>query len=141
MEALVRRAQAGTKFSLTLIVAFTSVAVLLVTVGLHGVLSTVVRQRTAEIGVRMALGETPGLVLYMGVGYALRLSLAGVALGTAAAVGFTRGMTSMLVGVAPTDPSTFLATAILFVAIAAASSWLPARRAAQLDPAIALREE
>jgi putative ABC transport system permease protein len=141
MEALVRRAQAGTKFSLTLIVAFTSVAVLLVTVGLHGVLSTVVRQRTAEIGARMALGATPGLVLYMVVGYALRLSLAGVALGTAAAVGFTRGMTSMLVGVAPTDPSTFLATAILFVAIAAASSWLPARRAAQLGPAIAVREE
>jgi putative ABC transport system permease protein len=141
MDALVERAQAGTRFSLLLIGVFATIAAILAGVGLYGVLSTVVRQRTAEIGVRMAMGATPGRVFNLVVGHGLRLSAAGVAIGVVAAFGLTRAMTSMLVGVKATDPLTFAATSALFLIIAAVASGLPAIRASGLDPTIALREE
>jgi len=141
MDALVERAQAGTRFQLLLIGVFAVVAALLAGVGLYGVLSTVVRQRTAEIGVRMALGAAPGSIFSLVVGQGLRLSAIGIAAGVAAALVLTRAMTTMLVGVRPTDPATFSAIAVLFFAIAALASWLPARRAAGLDPTTALRDE
>ena len=141
MEALVKRAQAGTRFSLLLIGVFAVIAALLASVGLYGVLSNVVRQRTAEIGVRMALGATPGSIFKLVVGHGLRLSAVGVAAGMFAAFGLTRAMTSMLVGVKATDPTTFTAMAALFLIIAAVASGLPGLRAARLDPNIALREE
>jgi putative ABC transport system permease protein len=141
MDALVKRAQAGTRFSLLLIGVFAVIAVLLAGVGLYGVLSTVVRQRTAEIGLRMALGAAPGSVFRLVVGHGLRLSATGVAIGVAASFGLTRAMTSMLVGVEATDPITFAAMAALFLIIAIIASGLPARRASGLDPTIALREE
>jgi putative ABC transport system permease protein len=115
-------------------------AALLVSVGLYGVLSTVVRQRTAEIGVRMALGASPGNILRFVVGHGLRLSAAGIVLGFIGALALTRGMTTMLVGVRPSDPLTFVVMSVVFFLIAALSSWLPARRAAGLDPTAALRE-
>jgi hypothetical protein len=141
MEALVEREQAGTRFSLLLIGVFATIAVLLASVGLYGVLWTMVRQRTAEIGLRMALGAAPAGILSLVVGHGLRLSAAGIAMGLCAAFGLTRAMTRMLVGVKATDPSTFAAVAVLFFCIAALAAWLPARRAAALDPAAALREE
>jgi predicted permease len=141
MEALVVRAQASTRFALLLIGVFTVIAVIIASVGLYGVLSNVVRQRTAEIGVRMALGATPGSIFKLVVGHGLRLSLIGIAAGMVAAFGLTRAITSMLVGVKATDPITFAAMAALFLIIAAIASGLPARRAARLDPTIALREE
>jgi predicted permease len=141
MDALVEHAQASTRFSLLLIGVFASVAALLAGVGLYGVLSTVVRQRTPEIGVRMALGAAPAAIFSLVVGQGLRLSAAGIALGLAAAFELTRAMTSMLVGVKATDPATFASMAVLFFVIAAIASWLPARRAAGLDPTAALREE
>src|SRR5262247_1330948 len=141
MAALVERAQAGTRFSLLLIGVFAVIAALLAGVGLYGVLSTVVRQRTAEIGVRMALGATPESVFKLVVGHGLRLSAIGVAAGMVAAFGLTRAMTSMLVGVKATDPITFAAMAALFLIVAVIASGLPARRASGLDPTIALREE
>ena len=141
MEALVKRAQAGTRFSLMLIAIFAVIAALLASVGLYGVLSNVVRQRTAEIGVRMILGATPQSIFKLVVGHGLRLSAIGVAAGMVAAFGLTRAMTSMLVGVKAIDPVTFTAMAVLFMIIAAVASGLPARRAARLDPNIALREE
>jgi putative ABC transport system permease protein len=141
MEALVEHAQASTRFSLLLIGVFASVAALLAGVGLYGVLSTVVRQRTPEIGVRMALGAAPASIFSLVVGQGLRLSAAGIGLGLLAALELTRAMTSMLVGVKATDPVTFVSMAVLFFAIAAVASWLPARRAAGLDPTAALREE
>ena len=141
MDALVEHAQASTRFSLLLIGVFAGVAALLAGVGLYGVLSTVVRQRTPEIGVRMALGAAPGSIFSLVVGQGLRLSAAGIALGLLAAFELTRAMTSMLVGVKPTDPATFVSMAALFFAIAAIASWLPAQRAARLDPTSALREE
>jgi putative ABC transport system permease protein len=110
-------------------------------VGLYGVLSTVVRLRTPEIGVRMALGAAPGTIFSLVVGQGLRLSAAGIALGLLAAFELTRAISTMLVGVKPTDPTTFLSMAVLFLVIAAVASWLPARRAAGLDPTSALREE
>jgi putative ABC transport system permease protein len=141
MEAYVEQAQAGTRFSLLLIGVFAVMAALLAGVGLYGVLSTLVRQRTAEIGVRMALGAAPGSIFQLVVGQGLRLSAGGIVLGLAAAFALTRVMTSMLVGVQATDPATFAAVAALFFAIAALACWLPARRAAGLDPTQALREE
>ena len=140
MSALVSRAQAGTRFSLTLIGTFAVMAALLVGVGLYGVLSTLVRQRTAEIGVRMALGASPGRILRLVVGQGLRLSAAGIALGLVAALVLTRAMTTMLVGVRPSDPATFAAMSAVFVVLAGVASWLPARRAAGLAPTTALRE-
>jgi putative ABC transport system permease protein len=140
MTTLVWRAQAATRFTLVLIAVFAVIAALLVAVGLYGVLSTIVSQRTAEIGVRLALGAEPSSIRGMVVGQGLRLSVAGVALGLVAAVGLTRLMSALLVGVRPSDPLTFGAMAVVFFAIAAVSSWLPARRAAALDPTIALRE-
>jgi putative ABC transport system permease protein len=105
------------------------------------VLADAVRQRTAEIGLRMALGAAPGGIFRLVVGQGLRLSAAGVALGAAAGVALTRIMSTMLVGVTPHDPATFTAIAALFFGIAAAACWVPARRAAGLDPTTALREE
>jgi putative ABC transport system permease protein len=141
MESLVDRDQAGTRFSLLLIGLFAAIAVLLASVGLYGVLASLVRQRTAEIGVRMALGADPAGIFQLIVGQGLQLSLVGIALGLLAAFGLTRAMTSMLVGVRPIDPLTFAGMALLFLLIAAIASWLPARRAASLDPSTALREE
>ncbi|MCU1238275.1 MAG: hypothetical protein JWP63_6242, partial [Candidatus Solibacter sp.] len=141
MDWIVERAQTGTRFSLFLIAAFAGIAALLAGVGLYGVLSTVVRQRTAEIGVRMALGAAPGGIFVLMVGYGLRLSVAGIAAGSLVAVLLTRAMTSMLVGIKPTDPVTFGVMAVLFFLIAALATWIPARRAAALDPSAALRAE
>jgi putative ABC transport system permease protein len=89
----------------------------------------------------MALGAAPGSVFRLIVGHGLRLSAAGVAIGVAASFGLTRAMTSMLVGVKATDPATFTAMAALFLIIAAIASGLPARRAARVDPLVALRHE
>jgi putative ABC transport system permease protein len=141
MTELVDKAGQQTRFTLLLIVTFASVAILLAGVGLYGVLSTVVRARTAEIGVRMALGAAPSSVFRLVVGRGLRLSVIGLVVGVAAAVGLTRILTSMLVGVKPTDPPTFGLMAVLFVLLSVIACWLPARRAANLQPTDALRNE
>jgi putative ABC transport system permease protein len=141
MRALVSRAMAPTRFTLVLIGVFAAVAAFLAGIGLYGVLATVVRQRRAEIGVRMAFGALPARIQGLFVGEGLKLSIIGIGLGIVVAFALTRVMTSMLIGVAPTDPLTFATMAVLFVGIAAVASWLPARRAARLDPARALREE
>jgi putative ABC transport system permease protein len=141
MDAVVEKAQSSTRFSLLLIGVFAVIAALLAGVGLYGVLATVVRQRTAEIGVRMTLGARPGNIFQLVVGQGLRLTAIGVAAGLIAAFALTRGMTTMLVGVKATDPATFVTMAAVFFAIAGMASWLPAWRAASLDPTAALREE
>jgi putative ABC transport system permease protein len=141
MEAVVEKAQAGTRFSLLLIGSFAVIAALLAGIGLYGVLATVVRQRSAEIGIRMALGAQPGNIFQLVVGQGLRLTAIGVVVGLFAAFAVTREMASMLVGIKATDPLTFVAMAVVFFLIAATSSWLPARRAAGLDPTAALLEQ
>jgi len=140
-EFLLYKAQGGTRFSLLLIGVFAAIAGVLAGVGLYGVLATTVRQRTSEIGVRMALGAEPGRIFQLVVGEGFRLSAIGIAIGLIAAFGLTRLMNAMLVGVKATDPATFGAMAIVFLLIGAAASWLPARRAAALDPTSALRDE
>jgi predicted permease len=141
MQALVDQAMGPTRFALVLIGVFAAIAAILAAVGLYGVLSTTVRQRTAEIGVRMAFGAPHRSIFALLIGEGLKLSAAGVALGMIAAFLLTRVMTSMLVGVGATDPMTFGAIVVVFFAIAVVASWIPARRAAGLQPTIALREE
>jgi len=141
MDALVVQAQAQTRFSLLLIGVFSTIAALLAGVGLYGVLATSVRQRTAEIGVRMALGAAPSRIFRLMVGKGLSLSVIGIVIGLVASFGFTRVLASMLVEVKPTDPVTFASVAVVFLVIAFLASWLPALRAAGLDPTTALRNE
>ena len=141
MDTRVVQAQAQTRFSLLLIGVFSTIAALLAGVGLYGVLATLVRQRTAEIGVRMALGAAPSRIFRLMVGKGLYLSAIGIGIGLLAAFALTRVLASMLVEVKPTDPVTFVTVAVLFLIIAFIASWLPAVRAAGLDPTTALRNE
>jgi predicted permease len=141
VETLVYQAQAGTRFALVLISVFAIIAAALAGVGLYGVLSTAVRQRTSEIGVRMALGAGPAQIFQLVVGQGFRLSVLGIAAGLIGAFVLTRLLRAMLVGIEATDPATFGIVAIVFLLVAAGASWLPARRAAALDPARALRED
>jgi predicted permease len=141
MDSLVVQAQAQTRFSLLLIGVFSTIAAILAGVGLYGVLATSVRQRTAEIGVRMALGAAPSRIFRLMVGKGLFLSVIGIGIGLVASFAFTRVLSSMLVEVTPTDPVTMISVAALFLVIAIMASWLPAFRAAGLDPTTALRNE
>ena len=141
MNALVLQAQAQTRFSLLLIGVFSTIAALLAGVALYGVLATSVRQRTAEIGVRMALGAAPSRIFRLMVGKGVYLSVIGIVIGAIGAFALTRVLESMLVEVKPTDPVTFVSVAVLFLLIAVMASWLPAYRAAGLDPTTALRNE
>ena len=141
MTAFVDKAMAPIRFTATLIGIFAAVAVALAGVGLYGVLSTIVRQRTAEIGMRMVFGAPRASIRNLVVGEGLRLSAAGMVVGLAGALAITRVMGSMLVGVKPADPFTFAAIIVLFAAIAVTASWVPARRASRLDPMSAIREE
>jgi len=132
---------APTRFALILIGVFAAVAAILAMIGLYGVLATTVRQRTTEIGVRMAFGASRGSIVSLIIGQGLRLSIGGIVLGVIAAVALTRVMASLLVGVSATDPATFAAMAVLFALIATFAAWIPARRAAGLNPNVALRDE
>lgn len=141
MRAFVDRALAPTRFALMLIAIFAGIAAVLTAVGLYGVLSSSVRQRTSEIGLRMAFGAESSDIFSLVIGHGLKLSAIGLALGIPLALGGTRMMVSMLVGVRPTDPLTFGSMTLLFLAVALVACWLPARRAASLDPSVALRED
>ncbi len=117
------------------------VARILACVGLYGVVSYSVAQRTQEIGIRMSLGASSTKVLGLVLGNALRLACGGVGAGLAGALGLVRYLKSMLFGIQPFDPSTFSAVSLLLISIALLAAWLPARRAAAIDPMAALRDE
>ncbi|MEP6572682.1 MAG: ABC transporter permease [Gemmatimonadota bacterium] len=132
---------AGPRFSMALFGAFALLALLLATVGLYGVIAYSVSQRTREIGVRIALGAGAPAVIRLVVSQGLRLTIGGVVLGLVVAAGGTRAMRSMLYEVSPLDPFTFGAVALGLTAVAVVASYIPARRAARVDPVVALRSE
>jgi putative ABC transport system permease protein len=141
LQDLVDHAMTGTRFALVLIGVFAAIAAALACIGLYGVLATAVRQRTAEIGVRVAFGATAASILGRVIADGMKLCGLGLVVGLLAAFWLTRAMSTMLVGVRPTDPPTYLAITVLFSVIAVAACWIPARRAASLDPTAALRSE
>ena len=140
-EEVVAHSIANQRFSLILLGAFAGLALLLAGIGIYGVLSYLVGQRTHEIGVRMALGAQRLDVLRMVLQNGARMTLAGTAIGIVAALGLTQLMASMLFGVRPTDPVTFGLVAVVLCGIALFACYLPARRAAKVDPMAALRYE
>jgi len=140
-EEVVARSIASQRFSLILLGAFAGLALLLAGIGIYGVLSYLVGQRTHEIGVRMALGAQRLDVLRMVLQDGACMTLAGTAIGVVAALGLTQLMASMLFGVRPTDPVTFGLVTVVLCGIALFACYLPARRAAKVDPMAALRYE
>ncbi len=141
LEEILRGSMARTSFALVMLGLAAGVALVLGLVGVYGVISWVVAQRTREIGVRMALGAEPWAVKRMVVRQAAGVTLAGVVLGLAASAGLTRLMGSMLHGVSPVDPPTYAAVAAALAAVALAASYVPARRAARVDPVEAMRSD
>jgi ABC-type antimicrobial peptide transport system permease subunit len=141
MEQIIARSLAARKYSMILLGAFAGLALMLASVGIYGVISYVVGQRTQEIGIRMALGARRIHVLRMVLGQGIRLILVGLATGVAAAMALTQLMASLLFGVTSTDPLTFLSVALLLMLVALAACAVPARRAMGVDPMRALRYE
>jgi ABC-type antimicrobial peptide transport system permease subunit len=121
--------------------AFGGLGLLLGAIGLYGVLAYLVSQRQREIGVRIAIGAAPSVVSRMVVRRGMTLTVIGVVIGTVGALATSRYMADVLYGVGPTDPVTFIAVAAVLLGVAALASWVPARRAAAVDPVVALRAE
>jgi putative ABC transport system permease protein len=141
MDQFLAASRAPRTFNSVLLSGFAATALLLALVGLYGIVSYLVVQRAREIGVRVALGARPGDVVALVLGRSLRWCLWGVVLGTAGAFALTRFIASLLFGVAPTDPATFVVVALGLGSVTALASFLPARRAAGLDPMQTLRSE
>jgi putative ABC transport system permease protein len=139
MEEIVSQSVAARRFSMMLLTVFAVVALVLASVGIYGMMSYAVAQRTREIGLRMTLGAQRGNVLRLVIGHGMKLALAGVVLGLVASVALTRTMKNLLFGVSPTDPVTFVSIALLLAIIALLACWVPARRATKVDPMVALR--
>ncbi|MCW5556578.1 MAG: ABC transporter permease, partial [Verrucomicrobiae bacterium] len=141
MKARISDSLAGRRFPLLLLGGFAALALLLAGIGIYGVIAYLVTERTREIGIRMALGAQQRNVLALVVGQGMRLALAGVGIGLAAALALSRVLRTLLFEVQPTDPLTFATIPLLLVTVALLACWLPARRAARVDPTEALRSE
>jgi predicted permease len=141
MNGVLARSFAARRLSMILLAFFAAVALALSCIGIYGVISYLVGERTREIGVRMALGAQRSDVLRLILGQGVKMALVGVAIGTSLAFGLTRLMSAQLYGVSPRDPLTFAAVALVLIAVALAACYIPARRAASVDPTQALRAE
>ena len=141
MDQLIDRSVAPQRFNLSLLALFAALGLLLAAVGIYGVLAYAVAQRTHEIGIRLALGAQTKGVLWLVVRQGMLLALIGVALGLAGSLALTRVLSSLLYGVTATDPITFGAVAALLSAVAFVACYMPAQRAAGVDPLEALRHE
>jgi putative ABC transport system permease protein len=131
----------GERLNLTLLSLFAGIALVLAIVGIYGVMSYSVTQRTHEIGIRMAIGARPRDVFTMIMGQGMKLAVIGVVIGLVGAFALTRLMASMLFGVEPTDATTFASIAALLIAVALLACYLPGRRATRVEPTISLRYE
>ena len=141
MEGVLAGSMAPRRLSMILLSAFAGLALLLCCIGIYGVISHLVSQRTREIGVRMALGAQPADVMRLVLGQGLRMAFLGVLIGIAAALALTRLMASQLFGVSSHDPLTFLAVGFLLTVVALLACYIPARRAVRVDPLVALKYE
>jgi putative ABC transport system permease protein len=141
MEKLIANASAERRFSLLLLTLFAGIALLLSAIGIYGVMAYTTTQRRHEIGIRMALGAGSSEVLGLVVGQGMRLVLIGLGLGLTGAWLLSRVLTSQLYGVTSRDPVTYVGVAALLGIVALAATYLPARRALQVDPMISLRSE
>ena len=139
IQQIVDHAVSPRRFFVLLVVSFATFGVILAALGIYGVISYSVTQRTQEIGIRMALGATAGRVQMGVLGKTIRLALIGILAGTAASFMVAKGIAALLFGTAPTDPITFAAMIILLGMVALVAGYLPARRASRIDPMIALR--
>jgi len=139
LSEVVDASLAGRRFSLLLLGLFSAAALLVATMGIYGVVSYLVAQRTHEIGIRMALGAGSREVMRLVIGRGAALAVTGTLIGLASALALTRVLSSMLYGVSATDPVTFVAVALIIAAAALLASYLPARQAARLPPAATLR--
>jgi len=141
MNERIRDATSRARFSAVLLAVFAAIALVLAAVGIYGVMSYLVTQRTREIGIRIALGAGSADVLSLVVRRGATLALAGIAIGVAGALASTRVLATLLYEVKPGDPSTYIMIAAVLAAVALLASYIPARRASSVDPSSALRAE
>ena len=141
VDKLIELSTAQRRFSMLLLGIFAAIAMFLAVAGIYGVMSYTVSQRTHEIGLRMALGAQTRQVLTTVVGEGLVLTAIGIVIGVAVAMAVTRGMSQLLFGITSTDPLTYFLVSIELAAVALIACYIPARRAARVDPLVALRHE
>ena len=141
LERMLSMALSPQRVTAGMLSVFAGVAILLAIIGIYGVMSYTVTQRTHEIGIRIALGAQQGDVIKQVLRHGLLLAVLGIVIGGAAALGLTRAMATLLHNVSPTDPLTFTAVILVLAGVALLGSWLPARRAAGVDPVEALRTD
>jgi predicted lysophospholipase L1 biosynthesis ABC-type transport system permease subunit len=141
VDQLVETAASPRRFTMLLLGIFAGLALVLAAVGIYGVIAYSVGQRTREMGIRMALGANPGMLERQVLKEALLLAVAGALLGLVGLAGLSRFIASLLFGTSPADPIVFMAATALLVGVASLAAWIPARRAARIDPVSALRFE
>jgi putative ABC transport system permease protein len=141
MEQRISDSVAPRRFNMFLMGLFAALALILAAIGIYGIMAFSVGQRTHEIGIRIALGASRGDVLKLVLRNGLGLALVGIAIGLASAFAATRVMSTLLYGVSPTDPVTYLGEALLLAFVALLACYIPARRATRVDPLVALRYE
>jgi putative ABC transport system permease protein len=141
LQEIVANSIATQRLAMILLSIFSALALVLSAIGIYGVISYLTGQRTHEIGIRVALGASRSDVLRMVLGEGMKITLIGVAIGLAAALGLTRLIAKLIYGVGASDPLTFVGVAVLLTGVALLACYIPARRAMRVDPMIALRYE